>query len=293
MNRPGPAYHVVPRSRSAARAGLAASRLDVGHVSLEVVEVDPGVEVPRHAHDRTHLCYLIEGELLEREGRGERPLVRSGLRLSPGGDSHAIRAGPSGFACLVIAIADEALGAAPLRAPTARRWLEPGPASGLAARLLDELRGADDASPVSADMLATELIALLQGSPDRPPRALPSWLERVRERLEDDPRRLPSLTELAAQAGVSRSHVARGFRRRYGRTVGDHVRALRVERARKLLTTTDLALARVAFEAGFADQSHMNRLVARRLGVTPGRLRAAAKGDATIVQDGDGAPARS
>jgi transcriptional regulator GlxA family with amidase domain len=193
----------------------------------------------------------------------------------------------------VIRVADPAIDAAGLRRPDARRWLSAGPASRLAAGLLAEVRRGDDASPISVDLLATELLAFLEGQGGREPRAAPPWLERVRERLRDDPRRVPSLGDLAADAGVSRAHLARAFRARTGHTVGSYLRRLRVERARGLIAGTDLPLSRVAFEAGFADQSHMHRLVVELLGLTPGTLRERARGDATPVQDARRRPAAS
>jgi AraC family transcriptional regulator len=45
---------------------------------------------------------------------------------------------------------------------------------------------------------------------------------------------------------------------------------LRLERARRLLDATDVALSDVALRAGFADQAHFTRLFKRQFGVTPG-----------------------
>jgi len=280
-------YRAIPRRATASRAGMSASTLDIAFASLEIVRVAPGVEVPAHAHDSTHLCFVFEGEMLERDGPRFRRLGQQGMRVSPAGDAHEIRSGERGFACLVIRLAEGAIADAGIERPHGRRWLERGPASALAARLLAEARRADDASPIAVDLLATELLAVLQGARQREPSAPPSWLAGVRERLADDPRCVPTLAELAEHAGVSRAHLARAFRGLTGRTVGGYVRTLRVERARALLLHTDLPLSRVAYEAGFADQSHMTRLLGGMMGITPGRLRRRVRGrDATPVQDG-------
>ena len=52
-----------------------------------------------------------------------------------------------------------------------------------------------------------------------------------------------------------------------------YVIAQRVARARRLLETTDLPIARVAIDAGFADQAHLTRMLRRHLGVTPRNIR--------------------
>jgi transcriptional regulator GlxA family with amidase domain len=48
----------------------------------------------------------------------------------------------------------------------------------------------------------------------------------------------------------------------------------RVERAARALRETDHACAYIAHEAGFCDQSHMNRTFRRLLGRAPSEVRA-------------------
>lgn len=84
----------------------------------------------------------------------------------------------------------------------------------------------------------------------------------IQEQLGQD---LP-VDPLAHQADLSWSYFARLFRAATEATPHQCVRRLRVERARQLLDTTDLPLAHVATESGFADQSHFTK---RQLGVTP------------------------
>ena len=79
-------------------------------------------------------------------------------------------------------------------------------------------------------------------------------IELLRERTP----RSPSLTELAAEAGVHPGHLARAFRQRFGLTVCQYSRSLRLEWAASQLAG-DATLVEVALQAGFADQSHFTR----------------------------------
>lgn len=81
--------------------------------------------------------------------------------------------------------------------------------------------------------------------------------------------------DLAAAAGCSRYAAYRAFTQAYGLAPSDYQRQLRVQAARRLLGA-GVAPARVAAEAGFADQAHLTRWFRRYYGVTPGAYRAAA-----------------
>lgn len=113
------------------------------------------------------------------------------------------------------------------------------------------------------------------------------WVGRVRGRLEDDAGAMPSMAELAGLAGVHPIYLARAFRRCFGCSIGDYVRRLQVGRAMVLLEDYALDLSTVAYDAGFADQSHMTRLVRAQTGLTPGawRRRTRSIGQVSGVQD--------
>ena len=63
------------------------------------------------------------------------------------------------------------------------------------------------------------------------------------------------------------------FRRRYGCTIGEYVRDLRVQYALHLLETSDTPLGQVALDAGFCDQGHFGRAFKEHTGVSPGKFR--------------------
>jgi len=79
------------------------------------------------------------------------------------------------------------------------------------------------------------------------------------------------LADLAAAAGVSETQVIRSFSRETGMPPHAYLVALRVERAKRLIRA-GRPLAGAALEAGFADQSHLNRHFRRLTGTTPGRF---------------------
>ncbi|MFJ3107091.1 MULTISPECIES: helix-turn-helix transcriptional regulator [Pseudomonas] len=97
-------------------------------------------------------------------------------------------------------------------------------------------------------------------------------LSEVLERIEHlDPARL-SLEALAREAGLGRYQLIRAFRAATGFTPHAYLLNARVNRGRKLLSK-GLALAEVAYQLGFADQSHFQRVFKAHVGVTPGQYR--------------------
>jgi AraC family transcriptional regulator len=78
-----------------------------------------------------------------------------------------------------------------------------------------------------------------------------------------------SLEALAQQSGFSPYYFARLFRQTTGESPHQFVLRQRIERAQQLLKKTDVPLAHVALESGFANQSHLTRAFKQHLGLTP------------------------
>ena len=106
----------------------------------------------------------------------------------------------------------------------------------------------------------------------RPLRDLQAWIV---ENPADD----LTVPALAARSHMSERNFARAFRREVGMTPGAYVTAVRVDRARMLLETSDAPVDAVARECGFGTVETMRRAFARRMHVSPsdyrGRFRAA------------------
>lgn len=82
-----------------------------------------------------------------------------------------------------------------------------------------------------------------------------------------------SLAELAGVAGMSTFHFAREFKRATGTTPHQCVIKFRVERAKALLTGSEMPLVEISSRSGFSHQSHFTRLFRRLTGTTPHSYR--------------------
>jgi len=77
---------------------------------------------------------------------------------------------------------------------------------------------------------------------------------------------------------VSRQRLERHFRRHLGRTIVEEIRRARVERARRLLSTTEFALPEIARRTGFTNAALLSVAFRREVGVPPGAYRRHARG---------------
>ncbi|MFI6106661.1 GlxA family transcriptional regulator [Streptomyces sp. NPDC051310] len=84
-----------------------------------------------------------------------------------------------------------------------------------------------------------------------------------------------TIADIAAHATMSKRSLARHFRAQTGTTPQRWLLALRVQRARELLESTDLPLRRVAETTGFGSLETLRHHFTRQVGTTPSAYRAA------------------
>lgn len=144
--------------------------------------------------------------------------------------------------------------------------------------LAAELESGCASGQVYSDGLALALCARLvtrfgrYRSVDQGPALTARRLRLVKEFIEANLDQPLSLAAIAGSVGSSPSHFKVLFRRAVGMPLHQYVIIRRVERARELLQSSQMPIAEVALEVGFAHQSHLARWTRRLLGVSPKEL---------------------
>jgi AraC-like DNA-binding protein len=87
----------------------------------------------------------------------------------------------------------------------------------------------------------------------------PTWVRQLKELLHDTFADQWSLNELSAELGIHPVHLSRDFPKYFHCNIGEYIRKLKVEKSLSLLSHKNKSLADIAFECGFADQSHFGR----------------------------------
>lgn len=82
-----------------------------------------------------------------------------------------------------------------------------------------------------------------------------------------------TIKQLIELNGMSRSQFYRKFRPLSDKPIKKYVRSFRLQKAHKLLTSTNLSITQVAFEVGFKDLSHFSHAFHIEFGIKPSDIK--------------------
>jgi AraC family transcriptional regulator len=239
-----------------------------------------GSSLAWHRHAGPTICFVYAGTFDERFTGATLECTPGTLKITPAEEPHSDRFGREETHGLLVEADPVGVGRLGDHAGVLeeRASFRDGHLALLGWRLLAELQSGDTAAALAIEGLLLEILAGAARAHElRVHGAVPRWVADARDQLHD-PGQVGSLGELAAAVGVHSVTLARGFRKAYGCSVGAYLRRLRIARAARRLAQTDGALAEIALEAGFADQSHFSNVFRRETGVSPSAFRRAVRG---------------
>lgn len=97
----------------------------------------------------------------------------------------------------------------------------------------------------------------------------PTALRQVIAEMERNLEEPVPIPDLCKRVGLSQRQVSRMFERYVGNTAVVYYRDIRLDRARGLVTQTDMQLSQVAAATGFASQAHFSQAYKERFGIAP------------------------
>jgi AraC family transcriptional regulator len=263
------------RLRPGCLHGRAIKSLTVSDFILTETAFDAHAQLPRHAHENSYFCFVLQGVYTERYGNREVVCRPSALTFRASCQTHEDLVHNADCRVFVMEIPPcwiDKLRADSLTLKSTSEFCG-GALPRLCARLNREFHKTDSAAKLAIEGLALELLAEAARQPSGGIRTAPPWLRQAREMIVEHFPETLTLTQIAAQVGVHPVYLATAFRQKFGVTIGEFVRKLRIEHACAELMKGDLSLAGIALQAGFVDQSHFSKVFKLYVGTTPSNYR--------------------
>jgi AraC family transcriptional regulator len=249
--------------------------VEAGDFLLTESEYAPGLRTEAHAHAKTSLVFGLRGGLEQAHGSRLGDLTARTLLILPHDVIHTDHVGTDGCSCLFVTLGNGTLETIRRYTPILEsvRFADGGRIGPIASALHHESWIEDSVRALAVEGLVCDLLASLARESDPRSEHSAPWLAALRDKLEVEFASQLSLSDLARDAGVHPTYMARAFARRYGVSLSVFVRGRRIEWAKAQLRQSSQPVAQIALAAGFFDQSHFTRCFKRMVGTTPARFR--------------------
>lgn len=259
-------------------AGLLTIRtIDLQDVRIREVLAAGGAVIPAHHHAHAHLTLIDSGMITDSAGGSIEVLHPGDVLFRPAGAVHENLIAEAGSRGVIIDISGALLASVSSVWPGAAESIRTDTQTlrGVPARILEELRQDDHASPFLLRGLIFELLGI--GARVLRPSVVsagpPPWLADAVAIIAQRYAEPLTIADVAREAGASATRLRDALRRWHGSTFADMLREQRIEVAAALLET-DRSLQEIAATCGFYDQSHFTRAFHDVRGITPHRHRA-------------------
>lgn len=140
-------------------------------------------------------------------------------------------------------------------------------------KMFRETKTGDNVSALSVQSLLLQVFSQLVQGNENKQSSKPLWAGKIKEILHDEVYKSHTLHSLGKTLDIHPVHLSRYFPKYFHCGLGEYIRKLRVERSLSLLVNKQLSLTEIAFECGFADQSHFNRCFKDIMQASPSAFR--------------------
>lgn len=253
-------------------------RLALDGCTISIVQYGAHQFFDWHAHRRSNISFVLAGCVAETADHAERArrFAPGCAVFKPAGLLHRNRFPISGARLLVLELDDDLARSMHIAAAQHAnyRWTSTGCiiAAGLA--VLEALQRSQRCLVHDAlTRLFSTCAAPASADESRARRPAPPWLRRLQRELDLACGPAPRVCELARQLDMHPVALNRAFRRHVGCCISAYRRQRQVRAAAGRLANSDEPIVRIAFDTGFADQSHLTRAFRQTYGLPPGRYR--------------------
>ena len=228
----------------------------------------PHLYMPAHTDKLSRISIILDGELLEYSGKEEVRAKASSLVIKPNYVVHENIFGKDPVKSLSISFHDDRLLADHFNR---WQWINHPKVNVLGIRLWAAIRQVktEKALMNCFDDFLSALAILKYNTASKSV----LWQEQLKELLEKDLSEAENIQVLSQKFSLHRVYLARAFKSRYGIPPVEFRKYSRVAAALLDISLSSKSLVSIAYDAGFSDQSHMNREFKQHTGCTPANFR--------------------
>lgn len=230
-------------------------------------------EVPRHTHVASHFVLVVRGTYITEARNQDRWYGPGTLIYNPIGTTHRDRFHKGCGRFLTITPSAAIAHLLDARIPVSLVIHEPEPLTAAALIRMQMFKEHGCPLPELVEGRCLDLAQTISGPFETETRHVPSWLMSARQILRGCCTTGITVQAVASFLEIHPVHIARAFRRHFHISPSEYVSRCRISRARELLVGSKLALADIAMEVGFSDQSHLTIAFKRETAMTPAAYR--------------------
>ncbi|WP_298898644.1 helix-turn-helix transcriptional regulator [uncultured Psychroserpens sp.] len=142
----------------------------------------------------------------------------------------------------------------------------------LFAKLYHEFMCSDDFSQISIELIVLQICDALNGKKEHSDASIPDWVAKLEELLYYDTSNL-NLNDLSNQLNIHPVHISRAAPKYLNTNLGEYIRRLKMQKAIPLILDASNSLTEIAYQSGFSDQSHFNRVFKYYFNMNPSSFR--------------------
>lgn len=224
-----------------------------------------------HYHDNPTICFMLQGGGIEKRSRQNYERCACDVRFYYAEEPHQsiIKVFPS--KCVNLELEEDFLN----KYEITENILNVAVTKNLDVRFLmlkihSELMIDDNFTNSSIKIL---LLSMLNQTKNSTNRKTPDWIDNLHQLLNDNWSETPSLDDLAKTIKVHPVTISKYFTRHFSCTLGEYMRKVKINKSISLIKNTKLPLTEIAFQCGFADQSHFIRNFKKLTGFLPKTFR--------------------
>lgn len=226
---------------------------------------------PLHEDRWSRVSVVLKGKLKETACRKEEIAQVGSMVLKPGDMLHTNTFGTPVTRIISVALRPGYLARMLGKGIDDWQWRHNWPSAKVALGFAQQVIKTESEEEVLENLI--ELFASLAEKEVDSDKFIPPWVKWVAEHIADEYDQPLQTRQLAEAVGAHPVYLARVFRRAFGCSVKTYLQQQRVERVVQDISEGGKPLSQVAFDHGFADQSHLNRVFKQHLSFSPGAFR--------------------